>query len=189
MPQSRFPAKGAKSHHPPPLLIRGGEPGNSPPWIRRGQEWLISESFLCFHRHSRIGRRILGSKSRKVEESRSQTMTYCPTTSRPCRDVPSRLLAYTIGHSLSSGWGGMGQFSRARANSRGRTAQGGHNGRPQSGEWAGAGSRRRKVGIELTRALVFQGRIHPDKKKVWKNHQALSFRAKRGICICLFSKR
>jgi hypothetical protein len=30
----------------------------------------------------------------------------------------------------------------------------------------GAGSRRRKVGIELTRALVFQGRIHPDKKKV-----------------------
>jgi hypothetical protein len=52
MPLSRFHAKGAKSHHPQPLLIRGGEPGNSPPWIRRGQGWLIFVPILCFHIHS-----------------------------------------------------------------------------------------------------------------------------------------
>ncbi len=44
----------AKSHHPQPLLVRGGEPGDSPRWIRRGQGWLISVPFLCFHRHSRF---------------------------------------------------------------------------------------------------------------------------------------
>jgi hypothetical protein len=93
MPQSRFHAKVSKSHHPPPLLIRGGEPENSPPWIRRGQGWLIAESFLCFHRHSRIVRRILGSKSREVEEP-SHVILPHQQQALPGRSEPLTSLCY-----------------------------------------------------------------------------------------------
>ena len=66
----RFHAKAQRTPSPTtpyPLLIRGGEPENSPPLIRRGQGWLISEPVLCFHRHSRF---VLANSSREVESRR-----------------------------------------------------------------------------------------------------------------------
>jgi len=56
---------------PAPPRPRRGAP-RFPPWIRRGQGGLISEPFLCFHRHSRFVPSILQSRSREVEVLSSQ---------------------------------------------------------------------------------------------------------------------
>ena len=59
-------AKTAKSHHPQPLLIRGGESANSPPWIRRGQGWSITTPVVCIHQHSGFVPSISCSMDRRI---------------------------------------------------------------------------------------------------------------------------